>query len=206
VRAAAVTLIVALAVAGGPVAAHQHHARHAAAADSLPADSLAALAADSLAARSGALDSLAARAAPVRIGSSRFVMPGLREALVEHPHNKLVHFPIALALAAALLTLLSRRRPELEPGTRVLVWLAALGAVIAYFTGRYQLEAFAGEPKEWIAEVHERWGTATAIGLLLWAAACAWRPARRHAWILALLVAALVLVTAFYGGLVAHGE
>jgi uncharacterized membrane protein len=133
-------------------------------------------------------------------------MPGIREALVEHPHNKLVHFPLALAVVAALLLVLGRRRVELDVAGRWLVWFAALGGVAAYFSGRLQEEAFEGEPKEWLVNLHEKWGLATAIALVLWALLTLWKPARRHAWLWGLVAAALALVTGIYGGVVAHGE
>ena len=135
-----------------------------------------------------------------------FVMPPVRQALLEHPHNKIVHFPLALGLAAAFLLLLARRRPEFDLAGRWLVWLAALGGVAAYFSGRLQEEAFKGEPKEWLVHLHEKLGLATAIVLMVWALLTLWKPARRHLWLWRLVAAALVLITAFYGGIVAHGE
>jgi hypothetical protein len=54
--------------------------------------------------------------------------------------------------------------------------------------------------------VHERWGLATAIAFLAWAAASSWKPLRRSRWLLGLAAAALVAVTAYLGGVVAHGE
>jgi uncharacterized membrane protein len=135
-----------------------------------------------------------------------FVMPPMGDALIEHPHNKLVHFPVALSLAAAILLVAGRRRPGLEAAARALIWLAAAGAVGAYFTGRLQEEAFEGEPKEWLVEVHEKWGLATAVAIVLWAAVATWPPSRKFGWLVGLFVVVLVAVAAFYGGMVAHGE
>jgi len=101
---------------------------------------------------------------------------------------------------------LGRRRPELDVAGRWLVWFAALGGIAAYFTGRIQEEAFEGEPKEWLVHLHGRWGTATAIALVVWALLTLWKPARKHAWLWGLVAAVLVLITGFYGGVVAHGE
>jgi uncharacterized membrane protein len=191
----ALSLAALLAVAV-PAAAHKKHAAAA-------AETLSAAQGDS--ARSVAAgDSTSPRAVPAP--AAPFVMPPVREALLEHPHNKLVHFPLALALAAALLLVLARRRSELDVAGRWLVWLAALGGVAAYFSGRLQKEAFEGEPKAWLVNLHEKWGLATAIVLLGWALLTLWQPARKHAWLWGLVAAALVLITAFYGGIVAHGE
>lgn len=184
-----------------PAAAHKAHRAPA-------GDTAAAVAADTAravgagAARTGA--PAETRAEPPAV--ARYVMPPFMEAALEHPHNKLVHFPVALALAAALLLLIGRRRPELDIAGRWLVWLAALGGVAAYFSGRLQEEAFKGEPKEWVVELHEKLGLASAIALAAWALLTLWKPGRRYAWLWGLAVTALVLIAGFLGGIVAHGE
>ena len=132
-------------------------------------------------------------------------MPRLAQAALEHVHNKVVHFPIALSVVALPMLLLAPRRPELRRAAVGLVWVAAVAAVGAYFTGRAQADAFQGEPKEWLVELHENLGTAAAAGLVLWAALATWLPARRWAWLWGIPATGLVLVAAFFGGLVAHG-
>lgn len=193
-RAGTLSLAALLAVVA-PAPAHKHHQAAA-------AETLSAAPGDS------ALGVAASDTPPPakRTAAAPFVMPPMREALLEHPHNKIVHFPLALALAAALLLLLGRRRPELDAAGRWLVWFAALGGIAAYFTGRIQEEAFDGEPKEWLVHLHEKWGLATAIVLVVWALLTLWKPARKRAWLWGLVAAALVLITGFYGGTVAHGE
>jgi uncharacterized membrane protein len=190
----ALTLAAVLAVAA-PAAAHQHHR-------AAPAETVSSVPRDSAAA--GTAGEVSSKAADTT--AAPFVMPPVREALLEHMHNKLVHFPFALGLAAAMLLVLGRRRPELDLAGRWLVRLAAAGGIAAYFTGRIQEEAFDGEPKEWLVHLHENWGLTTAIVLVVWALLTLWKPAQKHAWLLGLVVAALVLITAFYGGIVAHGE
>lgn len=179
-----------------PAAAHKRHA-------AAPAETASVVAGDSA---GGAAASAPAppRAEPAAV--TPFVMPPVREAILEHPHNKVVHAPLALGLAAALLLLLARRRPELDLAGRLLVWLAALGGAAAYFSGRAQAEAFEAEPKEWLVHLHGKWGLATAIVLGVWALLTLWGPTRRLAWLWGLVAAALVLITGFYGGIVAHGE
>ncbi len=134
-----------------------------------------------------------------------FAMPPVRDAMLHHLHNKLVHFPIALAPVAVLLLLAERRRPGLGAAGVGLVWLAAAGAAAAYFAGRAQEKAFHGDPKEWLAGVHETWGTAAAVALLAWALLSLWPAGRRYLWLWGLLATATVLGAAFFGGLVAHG-
>jgi len=201
--------VVALSLVTSAASAHKRS--HGTAAGSSSAESVATAAgiaaADSVGtgAGAGAVGRTGA-AGGARARQPQYPMPPMREALLEHPHNKLVHFPLALAVAAALLLVLGRRRRELELAGRWLVWLAALGGAAAYFTGRLQEDAFDGEPKEWLVGTHGRWGTATAIVLAVWALLTLWKPARKHAWLWGLLALALVLVTGFYGGIVAHGE
>jgi hypothetical protein len=157
-----------------------------------------------------ALDSIAlnsARAiAPVKPPPAPYVIPPLTTALLDHPHNKIVHFTIVLALVGALLLWLPRRSPELVAAARLLVWAAAAAAIAAYFTGQAQHEPFEGEPKEWLMRVHRNWGIATGIAMLAWAGLVAWRPASRAGAWWGLLVSILVGVVSFLGGLVAHGH
>lgn len=193
--AGALRLALLLALAS-PAAAHTHH--RAAARDTLsaiPRDSAPGMTAD-----------FAVPAQAADTANTPFVMPPMRKAFLEHPHNKLVHFPLSLAVVAAVFLVLGRRRPEFEVTGRWLVWLAAVGGIAAYFTGRIQKEAFAGEPKEWIVLLHEKWGLATAMVLVAWALLTLWKPARKHGWLFGIAAAALVLITGFYGGIVAHGE
>ncbi len=137
--------------------------------------------------------------------SSVYRMPPFGQALVDHLHNKIVHFPVALALVGALLLWLARRKPELKPGALWVIWIAALSGIAAYFTGQAQHEAFEDKPKEWLMEFHRNLGTASAIALLVWALLCSWKRVQGRAWIWGLLLALLMLVTSFYGGLLAHG-
>lgn len=199
IRSSTVTFVVSLSLAGLlPVPAAAHKAHRAAGADS-PVVSTRDSA--SPAAPNDSVPGVATRA-----GAAAFVMPSAGDALLEHPHNRLVHFPVALAVAAVLLLAVGRRRPELDAAGRWLVWFAALGGIAAYFTGRIQEGVFEGEPKEWLVHLHGTWGLATAIALVVWALLTLWKPAREHAWLVGIVVAALVLVTGFYGGIVAHGE
>ncbi|MFQ6040682.1 MAG: hypothetical protein ACE5PV_07490 [Candidatus Poribacteria bacterium] len=126
----------------------------------------------------------------------------LKEALLEHLHNKVVHFPIALGTAAALLLLLAFRWPEIEMGARLLVLFGALSTIIVFFTGQAQEEFFEGDR---LLGIHETLGIATTLSFWIWVVFNYWKPLRRFAWAWGLVVAALVLITGFYGGLLSHG-
>ena len=68
----------------------------------------------------------------------------MRETMPEHMHNKIVHFPLALGFAGALFLLLSFKWPQYRSGARLLLLLAALAAIAAFFTGRAQEEPRCG--------------------------------------------------------------
>ncbi|MGH7729622.1 MAG: DUF2231 domain-containing protein [Candidatus Eiseniibacteriota bacterium] len=197
--------LVALLAAPTPAAAHQGHRRGAEAKPAAASDSTPSAPGDTMPAH-GAPAAAGGRAEGERVAAAPFVMPPLRDALLDHVHNKIVHFPLALGVAAAFLLLVALRRPQLEAAGRWLVWLAALGGVAAYISGRLQEQAFEGEPKEWLVDLHEKWGLATAITLVVWALLTLWKPARKLVWLWGLVAAALALVAGFYGGIVAHGE
>lgn len=129
-----------------------------------------------------------------------------RQQLFAHMHNKIVHFPIALGLMGAVLALLSRRWPQYESAARLLIGVAALFALAAYFAGEAQAEDFEGSELEQVLEWHERLGVTTTV--LLWlGVVVSWTPpARRWLWVWALIVLVLIPVTGFFGGILAHAE
>lgn len=137
-------------------------------------------------------------------GTGDYVVKPWR-SLRTHLHNKIIHVPIGFALSAFLVSILSRFRPEVLVAVRWLVLIAALGAVAAYLTGTNQAEAFEGSSKEWVVETHQRLGIATACSLWIWAG-LSWIPRFRSlAFVAGILVLALIGMTGFFGGIIAHG-
>jgi uncharacterized membrane protein len=135
-----------------------------------------------------------------------FTLPPLKEEVLSHLHNKTVHFPIAFAIGALVLLLLSFRRPDLASGAHVLIIMAALTAIAALFFGLEQGKVFERTAKEWVLEAHERLGYGTLGTLLVWSAMIFIPQLKKHAWLWGFVVAGLVTVTAFYGGILAHVE
>jgi uncharacterized membrane protein len=127
------------------------------------------------------------------------------EALTVHLHNKMIHVPIGLALAAFLLSLLKFKLPELQAGARWLVLLAAIGGVAAYFTGIAQADVFEGVYKGWIVALHQKLGVATIFLIWVWTLFEFLRPLKKYAVVVGVIVVLLILVTGFYGGILAHG-
>lgn len=128
----------------------------------------------------------------------------LRDAIFEHLHNKIVHFPLALGCAAALFLLISYRWPQYWPAARLLLFLAAAAAVAAYFTGHAQAEDVENGPLREYFKLHESLGTTAAIALWLGWALGFVPKARRWLWLYALMILALLSGTGFLGGILSH--
>jgi len=144
---------------------------------------------------------------PGRAPRGPYVMPPLGKGILDHLHNKLVHFPIVLGLAGLVLLVLAGRRPELLPVAHATIWLAAASAVAAYFSGRFLEEAFKGRPKEWLMQVHLRASTAVTLASGVWAVFVGLQPRRRGiALVLGVVVVVFIASAAYLGGLVAHGR
>ncbi len=133
---------------------------------------------------------------------------------VQHVHPMLVHFPIVLVLLLALLDVgatlrgvpVTGRSPAGNASTGLAV-LLGIFAVVAYMFGDMALEfAEEGGFSSEVAEVHEHLGMAAAAAFAVWAiirAVTWWRNARLPGALVSvveLVGAALVMVTAFYGG------
>ncbi len=76
----------------------------------------------------------------------------ISNALFEHVHNKIIHFPISLALAAFLFSLFGIRDNRYDKTIKILLLIAGIFGIAAFLTGLNQFAAFEGEPKQWVAE------------------------------------------------------
>ncbi|AFN74025.1 hypothetical protein MROS_0783 [Melioribacter roseus P3M-2] len=128
----------------------------------------------------------------------------IRKSLFSHLHNKLVHFPIAFSLAALLLMFFYLKDERYRPALLALVSLAFLTAVGAYFTGEQQKAAFENTSRWWVADLHELFGIITSVTILFWLISLLSVRYKKITIILSLVVAALVFVTGFLGGTLAH--
>jgi uncharacterized membrane protein len=127
----------------------------------------------------------------------------MKEAMWSHMHNKIIHFPLALGVTASVLMLFARKRPGMLPTIRVLLIIAALVAVGAYFTGKSQEEPFEkGEMHEFV-EWHQWFGIAS--GVCLWAGIFVSAKPNNLMVPYALTQLVLLGVTGFLGGILAHG-
>lgn len=119
-------------------------------------------------------------------------------------HNKVVHFPLALGLAAAVMLIVAPRWPAYQPAARVLLIVGALAAVIAYFSGGAQEDQFDDSPFHSVVELHEKFGIATAITLWAGVALTFWLRARRFMPVYAIVLMLLLVCTGFLGGVLSH--
>jgi uncharacterized membrane protein len=125
-------------------------------------------------------------------------------AFTGHMHNKIVHFPLALGLAAAVILLIAPRWPAYEPAARLLLIAAALAAVAAYFSGQAQHEPFEDSPFHSVVELHETLGIVTALTLWTGVALTFWPRARRLMPVYAILLILALACTGFLGGVLSH--
>jgi uncharacterized membrane protein len=125
------------------------------------------------------------------------------DAIFDHLHNKIVHFTVALSIAAFLFTLLNFRFSQFDLTIMILVALSAVAAAASYFTGNAQAVAFKGDPVEWVINLHRAFGTMTAAGIYIWLGFLLIKPLKKFSWIIGAVVFILVLITGFYGGVIA---
>lgn len=131
--------------------------------------------------------------------------PTWKEIFTHDIHNKVIHFPIGFSIAAFILTLIGFRENRFEVGIKWLVTLAGLIAIIAFFSGEAQEESFEGTAKEWVVEVHQTFGLVSLFIIWIWAVFLYLKPLKKYAWIVGAALTIIILITATYGGMLAHG-
>lgn len=129
-----------------------------------------------------------------------------RTAFTGHLHNKIVHFPLALGLAAAAILTIAPRWPAYEPAARLLLIAGALAAVAAFFSGRAQEEPFEDSPFHSVVELHETFGIASALTLWAGVALTFWPRARRFLPLYGIFLLVFLACTGFLGGVLSHSD
>jgi uncharacterized membrane protein len=128
----------------------------------------------------------------------------MRMAVAAHMHNKIVHFPFALGLVGALFLLLSFKWPQYRSGARLLLLLAAIAAIAAYFTGRAQEEPFEKGEMEPFLEIHKNLGISSAVLLWVGVGLSGLSQYKKLLIAYAILLIICIGVTGFFGGILAH--
>ena len=127
-----------------------------------------------------------------------------RTAFTHNLHNKIVHFPLALGLAAAVFSIIAPRWPVYEPAARLLLIGGALAAVVAFFSGRAQEGQFDDSPFHSVVELHQGFGIATAVTLWTGVLLTFWARARRFMPVYSIVLILLLVCTGFLGGVLSH--
>jgi uncharacterized membrane protein len=139
----------------------------------------------------------------------------------QHLHPMIVHFPIVIFLlltALDVLAFLAGRSVTGREGwgatSTALAVLAGISAIVTFILGGMALDiAEAGGFHSEIAETHEGLGTTTAIAFAVWALirivtwwrnANAGRGATAIVALIEIVGSVLVIVTAYYGGLLVY--
>jgi uncharacterized membrane protein len=141
----------------------------------------------------------------VGAGAARVYVLKPWRALRTHLHNKIIHVPIGFALSGFLLSLIALRWKEVEPAIRWLVLVAAIGSLCAYLTGTNQAALLEGGSKDWIIQLHQKLGIATAILLWVWTVTCWIRRFSTWSLVIGGVAVTLLTLTGFFGGVIAHG-
>ena len=126
------------------------------------------------------------------------------DVMFEHVHNKIIHFPIVLAVVAFLFAILGYKDDRYKSVIKIMLLIAGVFAIIAFFTGTNQIGPFIGDPKEWLANSHRFFGIATTISIWLWYLCLIVKPLQKFTWLFAILTVILVSITGLYGGVLAH--
>ena len=217
-------LAVAMALSvSAPAFAHEAHekaaaarAQAAAAASAAPGSNMSATPGvapmPGMAGTAGAMDHASMMADGAMSDAAPKPMPQRLFSWLGRMHPAAVHFPIALFIVAGFLEIaaVTLRRPVLTEGTRVLVALAAISALVAVAFG--WLSMGLPKPTEDLTHTWHRWlGTSiAALGLLTWWAKEHWvrRPGRARELIFAAVLTTtvgVILVNAYLGGALTHG-
>jgi uncharacterized membrane protein len=126
------------------------------------------------------------------------------DALFEHIHNKIIHFPIVLAVVAFLFAVLGYKDDRYQFVIKIMLLIAGVFAIVAFFSGTNQIDPFLGDPKEWLANTHRLFGIASAIFIWLWYLCLVVKPLKKYTWFFAIITVILVSITGLFGGVLAH--
>jgi uncharacterized membrane protein len=132
---------------------------------------------------------------------------GLADWLGEQ-HVAIIHFPIALTIAAALAEVIAliTRKPAFAHAARFCIVIAALGAIAAFISGVLEFPKHAGEPDHDVLVTHRLLGLITAPLIVIAAVVSEIGHIGRNKRVLwayrLVLLAAVVLVSfaGYYGG------
>ncbi len=126
------------------------------------------------------------------------------DALFEHIHNKVIHFPIALTVIGFVLMLLGYKDDKYLSALKIIIPFAAIMTVVAVFAGLAQVEPFEGTAAYGLVVVHKYLGFSVLTSLILWSITLYAKKWKKFVWLFASLTLILVSIAGLYGGVIAH--
>lgn len=128
----------------------------------------------------------------------------ISDEIWDHLHNKMVHVPIGMAIAGFILTWFKRKWPEINKVLIVIAIIGTLGAVITISTGVVQEQAHDYTAKKDILDMHLLFGFSIMIFFFIWLIFLIQKELKKWDWIPATILFIAILITGFYGGVLAH--
>jgi hypothetical protein len=128
----------------------------------------------------------------------------LHESAMNHWHNKLVHFPVALGIFGCLFFIAALRWPQLLVASRVLLASAIVLGYAAVRTGRMQADEFFNTSYRETLHMHSRIAQ-NSLWFLVAVLILTWLPSlKKVSWIVAVLAIAGIVLAAGLGGVLAN--
>ena len=128
----------------------------------------------------------------------------ISDALFEHIHNKIIHFPVVLIVIAFFFSLFQFKYQKFDSTIKIMVLLAVLFSVVAFFSGTNQMEPFEETAKDWLVHLHRTFGITTLATTVVWSIFLFVNKLKKYAWLIAVLAFLIVSVTGLLGGVLAH--
>jgi len=126
------------------------------------------------------------------------------DALFEHVHNKLIHFPIAFGILLFIFMILGYKQEVCNRASKIIVVLGTLASIAAIITGYMQIAPFEGTATFALVQVHRILGF-VVLGIYLimnWAVFT--RQSNKILLILSGILALTISLAGLYGGVIAH--
>lgn len=128
----------------------------------------------------------------------------IQDALLEHIHNKIIHFPIVLIVMAFFFSLFQFKYQKFDAAIKVMVLLAVLFSTVAFITGTNQMEPFEETAKDWLVHLHRTFGLTTLATTVVWSLFLFVNKLKKYAWLIATIAFIIVSFTGLLGGVLAH--
>jgi len=126
------------------------------------------------------------------------------DALFEHIHNKVIHFPIALGVLLFLFMTIGYKQEICYRASKIIVLFGALATIVAVITGLTQASHFEGTATYALVEVHRAIGFVVLTIYLIMSWAVLSRQSNKMLLILSILLLIAISAAGLYGGVIAH--